>query len=191
MGAASEGAVVMPDGEEGEEARREDAVHGEVWTEDGVPVLDGAAGPDGRLPGVDEQPSGGLPGRGELGDQLVAAWTEDGTALPGPGDQGDASSAQDDGRIVLDAVERRREDQQAGQGQGEVAVQAGELRLLSGGGGRGEVVQQREQGGQFALPARRVEQAGGREHDDLQEVVEGRRQEAERGGGGPRLAAHG
>src|SRR3954452_6558419 len=130
MGTASEGAVVVPDDEQGEEARREDAVNGEVGSEDGVPVLDGAAGPDGGLPGFDEHAGGGLPGRGELGDEVIAAWSEDGTALPGPGDQGDASGIKDGGGIVLDAVERRREGQQAGQGQGEMPVQTRELGLL-------------------------------------------------------------
>ena len=47
-----------------------------------------------------------------------------------------------------------------------------------------------EQRGQLSLASGRVQQAGGREHDDLQEVMEGRCQEAERIGGGPRLGAH-
>jgi hypothetical protein len=124
MGAASEGAVGMPDDEEGEEARREDAMDGEVWTEDAVPVLDRTAGTDGRLPGVDEQASGGLPGWGKLGDQIIAARAEDGAALPGPGDEGDPLVAEDDGGILLDAIDGWCEGQQAGQGQGEVTVQA-------------------------------------------------------------------
>src|SRR3989449_438446 len=100
MGATGEGAVVVPDDEEGEEARREDPMNGKMGAQDTVPVLDRAAGADGRLPGVDEQPGGGLPGRRELGDQVIPAGTEDGAALPGPGDQGDAIGAEDDGGIV-------------------------------------------------------------------------------------------
>lgn len=161
MGATREGAVVVPDDEQGEEARREDPMNGEMGTQDTVPVLDGAAGPDGRFPGVDEQPSGGLPGREELSNQVIAAGAEDGAALPGPGDQRDPVVTEDDGSILLDAVERRREDQQAGQGQGDVPVQAHQLGLLRGGGGRGQLVQQREQGGQVSLPSRSVEQAVG------------------------------
>src|SRR5687768_1283526 len=118
VGSAREGAVVVPDDEEGQEAWREDAVDGEMGAQDGVPVLDGTAGPDGGLPGDHEHPGGGLPGWGKLSDEVVAAGTEDGAALPGPGDQRDASRVENGGSIVLDAVERRREGQQAGQGQG-------------------------------------------------------------------------
>src|SRR5438876_216136 len=101
MRATSKSAVVVPDDEEGEEARREDAVDGEVRAEDGVPVLDSAAGADGGLPSDHEDASGRLPGWGELGDEIIAAWAEDGAALPGPGDEGNASRAEDDGGIVL------------------------------------------------------------------------------------------
>ena len=73
MGAASKGAVVVPDDEEGEQSRRADAMHGEMGAQDTVPVLDSAAGADGRVPGVNEQPSSGLPGRRELSNQVIPA----------------------------------------------------------------------------------------------------------------------
>src|SRR5215204_699805 len=137
----------------------------------------------------DALPSRGLPGWGELGDQVIPTRGQDGTALPGPGHEGDAGGPEHDGGIVVDAIEGRRKGQQPGQGQGEMPVQARKLRLLSGGCGRGQLVQQREQGGQLALPSCRVERAGRRQDDDLQELVQGRRQEAERVGGGPSLGA--
>ena len=102
MRTASEGAVVVPDDEEGEEARREGAVNGEMRAQDAVPILDGTAGTDGRLPGLDEHASGGLPGWGQLGDEVIPAWSEDGTALPPPGHQRDAVWTEDDGGILLD-----------------------------------------------------------------------------------------
>src|SRR5687767_11358525 len=101
MRAASEGAVVVPDDEQGEEARCEGAVHGEMGSQDGVPVLDRAAGPDGRLPGFAEDASSSLPGRGKLGDEVISSRSKDGAALPGPGNQRDACGAEDGGGIVL------------------------------------------------------------------------------------------
>src|SRR5438067_847949 len=99
MGATSEGAVVVPDDEQGEEARRENAVNGELGAEEAVPVLDRVTGPDGRLPGDHEDPARRSARLGELGDEVIPTRSEDGAVLPGPGDQGDASVAEDDGGI--------------------------------------------------------------------------------------------
>ena len=117
-------------------------MNGEMGAQDAVPILDCATGADGRLPGVDEHSGDGLPGWGELDDQVVTVWSEDGAALPGPGNEGDTSGTKHDGGILVDAVERRHEGQQARPGQSDVPMQTCQFGLLGCGCGRGKLFQQ-------------------------------------------------
>jgi len=59
-------AVVVPDHEQGQQARGESAVDGEVGAQHAVPGLDGAASAHGAVPGGEERCGDGAPGGGQL-----------------------------------------------------------------------------------------------------------------------------
>jgi len=88
MEAARANLVVVPHGEQGQQARREGAMDGQVGTEHAVPVLDSAARTDGRLPGGEEPGGNGTPRFWQQGQQVVGTGTEEGAAWPGPGQRG-------------------------------------------------------------------------------------------------------
>jgi hypothetical protein len=76
--------VIVPDRQQCQHASRERAMHRQVRAQDTVPVLDGAAGPNGPIPGGQQPCCQGSPVGWDAFQQLLAGGTQDGSSLPCP-----------------------------------------------------------------------------------------------------------
>src|SRR6266568_5265478 len=79
--------MIVPERQQRQHGSREGAMYRQVWAQDTVPVLDGTASSYGPIPGGQQRLRQRSPVGRHVFEQVLAAGTQDGSPLPGPGQQ--------------------------------------------------------------------------------------------------------
>ena len=109
MQAAWGESMVVADGEQGEHAGGEGAMHGQMGSQDAVPVLHQTAGAYALVPGFEQERGGGPPENRQTFQELGVGRAEDSAALPGPGNHPHRRRPEQGAGLRRDLVQQRRE----------------------------------------------------------------------------------
>jgi hypothetical protein len=141
----------MPDSQEGQHARRERAMHGQMGPHDAMPILHGEAFSHRALPGAQQGLSFFSPGRIKALQQVLGAWPQQGAPRPAPGQQMHGVRPQALTGLLLGFIKVSGKQQQMGKCQ--TQLRSPRLELLLQGGQRlfSQFLQQRKPRFQFLL----------------------------------------
>src|SRR5947209_6308625 len=176
MNAAWSNVMIMPDSQQSQQARRERAMHRQMRPHDTMPILHGETFSHGLLPHVQQGLGLFVPCRIQAGHQVLAGWTQHGTALPCPGKQAHSRRSQSLDCLLLGSIKIDCKEQQMRKCQTQVLAQRANILLQGRQRLSWQLLQQSQQGLQFLLTIAATHDPCLPKHDDLQQAPQFLRQ---------------